>query len=194
MNYGALRNYVTDAIGRDDFPDYVYLLTTSGINRDCRFLDMEKTATVETDPNPATLPDDFGSIISAHVDYAGNSFALESVFDRAAHFNGTGLPRYYSIRDGEIFFAPDPNLAYTVNLQYIARLADLTNAAQTNDVMVRYPGLYLYQTLMHVATWAKDAEARQIYGENYAAELNLAREDDRRRRTGPVFVSRNARL
>ena len=117
MNYGALRNHVESALGRTDFPDYVYTLTTSGVNRDCRFLDMEKSTTIDTSANPQDLPSDFHSVISAYILTNGDKHVLQAVRDRAAHLNDfTRIPRFYSIRDGKMYFAPEPDGTYTVYL------------------------------------------------------------------------------
>jgi len=195
MNFGQLKSYVESAMGRSDVPDYVYMLTTAGVNRDCRFLDMQTSTTVTTASNPATLPSDFGSMVSASVEVGGDNRILENVTDQAARlYADDRAPRFYSIQDGQIYFAPEPDGTYTVSLQYVKALDGLSADSDTNDVMSRYPGLYLYQALTHAAIWAKDAESEQSYGRAYAAALNLAKKDDMNRRTSLGIKARSRRL
>lgn len=195
MNFGQLKSHVTSAMGRSDVPDYVYMLTSAGINRDCRFLDMQTSTTVTTAANPATLPSDFGSIISAYVEVGGDNRILQNVTDQTARlYADDRAPRFYAIQDGTILFAPDPDGTYTVYLQYVRALPALSADADTNDVMSRYPDLYLYQSLTHAAIWAKDAESEQSYGRAYAASLKLAERDDLNRRTSLGIASRSRRL
>lgn len=195
MDYATLRSSVESAMGRSDVPSYVYTLTTAGVNRDCRFLDMEKSATVSTDTG--ALPSDFHSIVSAYVDYADEKFPLKNVPDQAVNMHRNDhIPRYFSVTDGVMKFSPESaSGTYTVNIQYIAKLADFSLDSDTNDVITRYPDLYLYQALTHAAIWVGGDQAREAsYGNAYAAALRLARQDDKQRRLGLPVASRNVRL
>lgn len=195
MDFATLKANVQSAMGRSDVPDYVYTLTTAGINRDCRFLDMQSSTTITTASNPATLPSDFQSVVSAYINYGGDNHVLSQVTDHAAHLEAPDrIPRFFAIRDGAMYFAPEPDGTYTVYLEYIAQLAALAEDADTNDVMSRYPGLYVYQALTHAAIWRGDAQAEQSYGRAYAAELQLAQRDDMNRRMSTGITSRSRRL
>ena len=195
MTFAELKSYVESAMGRTDVPAYVYVLTTAGINRDCRLLDMQTSTTVTTASNPATLPSDFGSIVSAYTQAGGDNFVLESVTDHAANYQEDDrIPRFYTIRDGSIFFSPEPDGTYTVYLQYIAKLSDLSADSDTNDVMTRYPDLYLYLALVHAAIWSGDQKREQSYGAAYAAALERAKQDDKQRRMSTGITARSRRL
>lgn len=195
MDFATLKAAVNSAMGRTDIPTYVYTLTTAGVNRDCRFLDMQTATTITTSPNPATLPSDFGSVVSAHISYGGSTAPLAPVTDQTARIDANSrIPRFYAVQDGAMLFSPEPDTGYTVNIQYIRKLADLSLDSDTNDVMARYPDLYLYQALTHAAIWAKDAESENSYGRAYAAALNLAKKDDLNRRTSVGITTRSRRL
>ena len=43
MQFSELKTNVNSSMGRDDVPDFIYALTTAGINRDLRLLDMERS-------------------------------------------------------------------------------------------------------------------------------------------------------
>lgn len=194
MDFSQLKANVQDAMGRTDVPDYVYTLTTAGINRDCRFLDMQTSTTIDTSSNPADLPSDFQSVISAYIQASGENYLLSSMTDQTARLEADSrIPRFYAIQDGKMLFAPEPDGTYTVSLQYIANLADLVDDTDTNDVMSRYPDLYLYQALTHASIWAKDRESEQSYGNAYAAAMRLAKRDDISRRMSQGITTRSRR-
>lgn len=195
MDFATLKSNVNSAMGRSDVPDYIYTLTTAGINRDCRFLDMQKSTTIDTSANPQTLPSDFQSVVSAYILNSGDKHLLQQVTDFGAHiYADDRIPKFFAIRDGSMYFSPDPDGTYTVYLDYIASLDALSADSDTNDVLSRYPGLYLYQALTHAAIWRGDQAMEQSFGNAYAAELRLAQRDDMNRRTSTGITTRSRRL
>jgi len=199
MNFGQLKAYVESAMGRSDVPDYVYMLTTAGINRDCRFLDMENYVEVVLTSQTADLPADFQSVIAIHTRIGGSAsgtrIALQNVTTQGARLHSEpGYPRFFAIKDKVVLVHPDPDGEYELYIDYIGALADLVAETDTNDVMSRYPDLYLYQALTHAAIWAKDGESEQSYGRAYAAALNLAKKDDMNRRNALGVTTRSLRL
>lgn len=189
MNFGTLKSDVQSAMGRTDIPDYVYTLTTSGLNRDLRVLEMQCVTTLYADGETIDLPSNFLEVESAYIDAGGyrNPVLPLSERSQAVHHDSAGRPYYYSIHKDTMTLMPVPDSSYEMELRYYERLEDLSTDADTNDVMDAYPGLYLYGALTHAAVWAKDTESAQVYNSAYITELEkLEKQDIQRRYAGPI--------
>lgn len=197
MDYATLQSNVESAMGRSDVPSYVYTLTTAGVNRDMRLLDMQNTATLTTATHPvdlSALDPAIGSVVSLYAEVGGDPRQLRPVTEFGAHeYVDTGSPRYFSIRDGSLILDPEPDGTYTLYLTYIGALATLSADADTNDVMSRYPDLYIYQALTHAAVWAGDEKRSIEFAAAYSAAKKLAQKDDMRRRVGTSLEIRPRR-
>jgi hypothetical protein len=198
MNYTTLQANVADAMGRSDVPSYVYTLTTAAINRDLRLIDMESTTTLTTATHPvdlSALSPAFHSVISLYAEVGGSPRILRPVTEFGSHnFISTGAPQYYTLRDGALWLDPVPDGTYTLYMTYNSALAALSAGADTNDVMSRYPDLYIYSALTHAAIWASDSEREASYGGAYVAAKKMAEKDDLRRRIGTSLETRSRRL
>lgn len=199
MDYTALQANVESAMGRSDVPSYVYTVTTASINRDMRLLDMQQ---VDSSLTTATHPVDISgldpeiqSIVSLYTEVGGDPRILQPVMEYGSHnYIDSGAPRFYTLRDDAIWFDPEPDGTYTLYLTYIGKLADLSAGSDTNDVMSRYPDLYIYCALTHAAIWAGDKEREQTYLQAYVAAKKAAKKDDLSRRMGPSLATRSRRV
>lgn len=195
MNFASLKSNVQSALGRTDIPDYVYSLTTSGINRDLRVLEMQCTTTLYTNGGTASLPSDFLEAESVYIDDNGGRSPLipATELGQATRYDESGRPYYYAVHNDEITLMPEPDTDYEIELRYYAKLDDFSADADTNDVITAYPGLFLYGALTHAAIWQKDDESAATYNKAYTAELTrLEKADTKRRFSGPT-VQRSAR-
>lgn len=193
MNYGDLRSNVESAMGRSDIPSYVYTLTTSGLNRDLRLLEMQAETTITADAESETLPSNFLEMESVYIDSGGARRPLLPISEmsQAVRHDSSGQPYYYAVHNGELTFMPVPDGTYTVTVRYYARLSALSADSDTNDVLTNYPGLYLYAALTHAAVWAGDSDRAQEFNAAYTAELNLVQIKDRKRRYSGPMVQRS---
>jgi hypothetical protein len=82
--------------------------------------------------------------------------------------NDTGRPGSYAIVDGFMKLMPAPDGAYSVELRYYQENTALALDADTNDVLTKYPELYLYCVLKHAAAWAQDPEQLTWFGTLHA--------------------------
>lgn len=189
MDYSTLQSNVQSAIGRTDVPSYVYTLTTSGINRDMRLLEMLTSTTLYTSGNSATLPSDFLAMDSVYINSGGERTRLVPFSEQgqSVRHDASGRPYYYDVVGDEIVLMPTPDTNYDIEVRYYARLDALSADSDTNDVMTNYPGLYLYGALTHAAIWAQDEGLAQTYNAAYTAEKKLVEDADKhRRRSGPL--------
>lgn len=194
MDFATLKSSVESAMGRSDVPDYVYTLATAGVNRDMRLLDMESTTTLTGSSATISLPANFGSIRSIYTLVGGDQRQMQAVTDHASvRYLDSGAPVYYSIRDGALNIVPEPDGEYTYYLNYVTKLADFSADGDTNDVIARYPDLFLYQALLHAAIWAQNTELADTYASAFTAARDRANKDDRKRRFGTPIKTRSAR-
>lgn len=188
MTFSILRSDVQSAMGRTDIPDFVYRLTTAGINRDLRLLEMQAETTLTATGESVALPSDFNAVQSLYIDSGGSRTRLVSTTEQAqaALHDPSGRPGYYAVHEGELTLEPVPDGEYTLTLRYYKRLPEFVSDTDTNTVLQRYPGLYLYGALTHAAIWAKDTESAQTYNAAYTQELAaLDKSDTKRRFAGP---------
>ena len=62
--------------------------------------------------------------------------------------NSTGRPKVYTMRAGYMLFGPVPDSIYQLEIDYYAKVADLTESATTNDMLTNNPDVYLYGSLL----------------------------------------------
>jgi hypothetical protein len=60
----------------------------------------------------------------------------------------TGIPEAYTMRAGYILMGPVPSSSYTMEIDYYAKVAALSDAAPTNTMLTNNPDIYLYGSLM----------------------------------------------
>lgn len=194
MDFQTLQANVQSAMGRTDVPSYVYTLTTAGLNRDLRILEMQAETTLAASAESVTLPDGCLEIVSMYIDSGGSRSPLTPVTEmsQAVGHDSSGRPAFYAFHNGEITLMPVPDGSYTLVVRYYARLSDLSADADTNDVLTNYPDLYLYAALTHAAVWAQDQEAAGVYNSAYEQAKRLVQQKDVQRRLGGPVIQRTA--
>lgn len=152
--YSALAEAIAAWLDRDDLttriPTFIRL-AEARLNRLLDDPDMEVTSTT-TASGPATaLPTDFGSMVS--ITTGEGALAPMS----AAEFAGidstvSGIPRFYTIVDGAISFAPSSEDA-TITMVYRRTIPALTSTDTTNWLLTRAPDVYLYGALVQASAY-----------------------------------------
>lgn len=147
----------------DVFPQLVKLAEAS-FNRRLRCREQMTTATVTIASGTATLPVDLEEIVGVY-DGAGTEYinqpvqALQQVQDRG----------YYAISGSSIIAKSDE----TLTLQYYAKLPTITDSmADSNWLLQRHPGLYLYGVSFEAAKHLADADMAQAV--NQILEMEYA--------------------
>lgn len=170
MAYADLLDLQTAVIERvknvglaDVFPQLVKLAEAS-FNRRLRCREQMTTATVTIASGTATLPVDLEEIVGVY-DGAGTEYinqpvqALQQVQDRG----------YYAISGSSIIAKSDE----TLTLQYYAKLPTITDSmADSNWLLQRHPGLYLYGVSFEAAKHLADADMAQAV--NQILEMEYA--------------------
>lgn len=115
------------------------------------------------------------------LDFRDTSFMKEYWPDGTA----TGVPKYYSVWDQNTFYvAPTPATAYTVELGYIYRPAQLSAANPTTWVSTNAPEALLYACLIQAYSYTKGpSEMMQYFRQAYKEAIQgLGVEQQGRRR------------
>ena len=99
--------------------------------------------------------------------------------------SSSGTPEYFTVTS-QLEFNRVPDSAYTVEMSYFVSLTALSDSNTTNDVLTKYPDLYLYGTLSELHRWARDEEAAMYYDSTFEKKLLDAQKQEMRGRFGPA--------
>jgi hypothetical protein len=75
-----------------------------------------------------------------------------------SRFSGSGTPSFYTIVGDNIKFDINADAVYTVTFEYEADLDPLNDSNPTNNILTRYPNIYLYGALKQLFAWANDED------------------------------------
>lgn len=159
MAYADLLDLQTAVIERvknvsiaDVFPQLVKLAESS-FNRRLRCREQITTASVVIASGTASLPADFEEVIGVF-DSAGREYIAQPVQAlQEAQTRG-----YYAISGSSIIAKNDE----TLSLTYYARIPTITDSmTDTNWLLARHPGLYLYAVIFEAAKHLADGEMAQ---------------------------------
>ena len=194
MNLDGLVEMVASYTKRPDLTSqirtYFIPLAEARIGRDLRSMENERYAEVTPvdAENGAELPADFGAPLAIHV--KGNSWPLASTgpdsLKKWQSVSSAENPLFYYIAASKtdagkkaVYTAPYNGAALEVS--YYSR-PELTDAANTNAVLDRYPQLYLYASMLELHVWEKNAEALATIQGSYTDEIGAINRDAERAR------------
>ena len=177
MTYAELKADILALIGRAP-ASICYKLATADINAALRVRDMEATTTL-TGAASIDLPADFLGVVDVYLDTDPRR-PLRPTTAQAINrsHESSGIPTQYALVDGKMLLNPSPDGSYDVVLRYYASLASLSADADTNAIMDKYPGVYVYGVLSHHASLIRDVEAASIYKAEFMKSVKLAQASD----------------
>jgi hypothetical protein len=179
-NYTSLVAKLADWIDRDDSDvDTFIQLTEARLNRLLDDPNMEVSVPLTGDG--ASLPADFGSIVSIGT---ANGFRLTQMgnAEYASLLPISGISRYYTIREGKIYYYPG---AANVTLVYRRRIPALTSGNPTNWLLSLAPDVYLYGCLVQAFGWDQDDDRVSGWKSLFDEAVAELRSDGARRKWGP---------
>jgi len=139
----------------DVFPQLVKLAEAS-FNRRLRCREQMTTASVVIASGTATLPTDFEEIVGVY-DSSGYEFINQPV----QSLQQVQTRGYYAISGSSILAKNDE----TLTLQYYAKLPTITDSmTDSNWLLQRHPGLYLYGVAFEAAKHLANPELAQAIG------------------------------
>ena len=172
----------------DDFID----LAESDIAANLKVRSMESTTTglTGTSTRYLTLPTGFLSMRKFRLYTGGESFEIEYKAPESMNIQtAAGRPRFFTVTD-QVEFDRVPDSDYSYDMAHFKSLPALSATNTTNDILTRFPTVYLYGSLFHFGQWAHDAAMTQQYSMLFDEAMKRANKLDRRGRHGPAPAMR----
>jgi hypothetical protein len=186
VTYATLLEDVSDTLDRDDIetrlPRWLKLVEAR-LNRLLEDPDMEATASLTGDGDD--LPGDFGSMISIGT-ADGYPLTPMSNVEYAAVLPSSGTSRYYTIREGKVYYVPG---SANPTLVYRRTIPPLTSTDNTNWLLERAPDLYLYGVLLQAEAWQVNTEAAAGWKAMWDEAIAELRSDGAKRKWGAGPIS-----
>jgi hypothetical protein len=97
----------------------------------------------------------------------------------------TGIPEAYTLRAGYILMGPVPSSSYTMEIDYYAKVAALSDAAPTNTMLTNNPDIYLYGSLMEAEPFIMNDGRVALWQAAFARAIqDIQLQDDKDSHTG----------
>lgn len=188
-DYNGLLQSIEDWSKRDDvanvIPDFI-VLAEKEIDKSLELHDNEKRATVvlNTDDRFVKLPSDYLQIRSLRVVDGANYYDMVYAPPEGLALSRiAGRPYYFTV-NSKIEFDKIPDKSYTIEMTYYSTLVPLSESNTTNNVLTRYPDIYLYGALSALHRWARDEETAQYYQNLFYDRVATANKQERKSRYG----------
>lgn len=102
-----------------------------------------------------------------------------------------GEPLYYAIIGRQLRLLPTPDVSYTFEMEYFAKLPALSDDDSTNWLLESRPGIYLYGSLLQAEPYLKNDERIAVWQGLYNALMeDLNTTDDRALLSGATLKMR----
>lgn len=182
--YSDLVTAVGDWLDRDDLaaraPDFIRL-TEARLNRLLDDPDMEVVSEATASDTYTALPADFGAMVS--ITTGEGALSAMSAADFAGLDVQAGIPRYYTIVDGSITFAPGNSTA-SIRMVYRRTIPALTASNTTNWLLDRAPDAYLYGALVQASAFLAEDDRLPLWKGAFDEAIAELKEDGSRRKWG----------
>lgn len=179
--YSELLAAVAAYADRDDlatvFPMFLKKIEAT-LNRRLDDPDMEVSVTLTGDG--ADLPADYGSMVSLGT-ADDNRLTAISNQDYAPLQPISGTSRFYTIREGKVYYAPG---AANPTLVYRRTVPPLTSTDTTNWLLTRAPDVYFNGAMFEQCLWERDVQAAQGWKALFEEAVDELMTDGSRRKWG----------
>ncbi len=196
----ALANWLTRSELTARVPEFV-ALGEGRLFTDLRCREMEATATVTTSSATRTtaLPTRFVQARTLYITGSPNvRLEFRSLSEMWSIYNdiATAKPTYFSISGENFVWGAIPDATYNVVVEHYARPAVFSADSDTNAIIARWPGLYLYTALLEAAPFLGNDPRIVTWAGLYEELLRSIHAADKRDRySGDVIVpDRDAQL
>lgn len=166
-----LRTAVVEQVGRPDIADVfprLVALAEAAFNRKLRARDQITTATLTLASGTVALPSDYAEMIGVY-DGNGNEYVQQP--QQAAHMDRC----YYAINGSNLTLY---GYSGDVTTQYYATIPALSDMTDSNWLLQKYPGVYLYGVATEAAKWMRDRELASDMAGLLQGEITDLRADD----------------
>jgi hypothetical protein len=201
-NYTTLVSTVADYLNRQDLsaqiPTFIQL-AESDLNTRLRCREMIVRATTTNDDEYVRLPLDYLEGINLQL-VGGQSPLRYITLDEADIVNarqGYNAPTFYSLMNGAIELVPPPATGVDVEIEmvYYGKITALSEANQTNWLLLKAPDVYLYGALVHAAPFLMDDQRISVFGSFYSQRVEALNDESQKSlHSGSPLVARTRRV
>lgn len=176
----ALRTGDTEFVA--SVPDFI-TLCEARTNRILRVREMEAVATLTLASGEVALPADylaFRDVTALGYDPVRSLQAVSPDYATNEHpYGGTsgGYPDHFSIAGSTLRTHPSAGTG-DIRLRYFAKIPALSDAAPTNWLLTKAPGVYLYGSLLEAAPYMMDDARSQVWGSFYDKAIEDLKAED----------------
>lgn len=178
----------------DDFIDIAESTMYANPDAQLRIRDMETRATgnMSTTDRCEPLPSRFIEMRQVKLNLTAGEYMMSYVSpDSMIIKDASGIPPYYTITN-QVEFDRIPDDAYEIEFLYYESLAPLTATAPSNQILVRFPQIYLYGALYACFDWAMQGDVSANYYSKMISAIKGANTMDRRGRYHGASIRLNA--
>lgn len=184
MDYANLKSYIANTLGRSDLTteiaDTIYTVE-SELSLSLRCAELQNTATLTQEVDGSyTLPDDFIEMIRVTV----NGDFMKQMNPEVAETATTAAVAYYTTGQS-LFIRNEPADIDDVEIVYYKRVPTLSDAAPTNDILTRYPTIYVTGCMLYLKLLIQDLEEAQAYSDRFNSLVQSVNKVAARRRGKP---------
>ena len=197
--YEGLKAAVADYLARNDLTEQIPIfiaLAEKRMNRELRLRCMEHRAETEVlkGQNAVPLPwkrqaGDWDVFMEMRdlvwLDASGNvirNLHYMPVDDYASGKLPEGLPTQYTIIGRDLFLVPAPSADGTLRLTYYAEVPPLGDSQPDNEVLLNFPDLYLYGTLIESGPYTRSSAPIELWTQYWTAAREAAERNEQRAR------------
>ena len=195
--YTELQTAVANWLDRDDMsariPEFI-ALTEARFNRILRIRAMETEAEQATSAGVRTysLPTDYRQMRTVHLTtnpITAMSYITPEIMDRIWAGSTQGKPTTYTIKGGNIYVGPAPDIVYTIKFLYYKKIPALTALAPTNDILTDAPDVYLYGSLLEAEPFLQNDARVQLWATAFQQAIaDIQEQDEKDRHSGELRV------
>lgn len=161
------------------------------IAREVRIREMEASADLTVATQEVALPTGFLAVRRLYID--GNpikrlGFLSPDSFWIRFLSTDAGLPKAFTIEGDNLVFGPSPDSSRVGKLLYYKRLTAFSADSDTNDILTRHRGIYLYASIIEAALYLEDMVSAQAYSVLFDDLVEKVKEMDKRDRFPPGML------
>lgn len=191
--YSELKTAIADELHRSDLTSYIpnfVRMCESKISNDVRWHDMITRTSFTISTEYTTISSNLTNflemirlqistdpvVILDYVTPASMAIDYPSAY--------TGKPRVYTIIGDEIQAKPAADSSYTSEAVYYSRYAYLSADADTNNLLVDHPEIYLYGSCMQASAFMQNDDRIPIWSSLYQQAVTDLNDADKKRKIG----------
>lgn len=160
--YDELVDEVKSFINFSDIDDRLsgfIRLTEAQMDRRLEVRELDQIVSYQVNSADVSMPHDFKKLHSFYQSDGGTPLVHQPIEQLEARTSRTGNPCFYSIVGDGFVFWPVPASNVTLRLRYRKWITPLTENNAVNDILKRYPDMYLYGCLMQASQYLRENES-----------------------------------